>query len=499
MQYVNLNKGFILLPVILTLTILASVAYLLSSEGTMNAGNVNREHQQDSALYVAQAGYNHAVWQLNRKNCSAYTDIAATNLGVNSYLANITDTDGTSITSGSPVNINVEGTERNGVSYTFNRYQEKVYQYPTQQVVIQPDGSAGKDTYIYMWKKTWNYGLATSLWVKNDFADSYAYSLLSFDMSSIPSHVKIISATLELWQHSPTSTGGVVSVRRVLNDWTEGTKTNGIGTTSWNERDTGLTWSSPGGDYSVTTDGSSIVPAAAIRWSQWDISQLVADWVSGKQVNYGFTLVPESANTFASFRSSDFSTEVQRPKLTIEYACECGQTCSVEPVIGSCDGTYRDEFNTIDFAGNDGTLNWTNDWQEVNESDGATNGDIRVTNNYQQYELTVRDNDGGGEGLIRQADLSGAGSVTLSLDYLRWGLDNVNDYVTVEISPTGTAPWVERGRFSGSATDSSYSTWSYALESGEITATTAIRLLSSPTMGAVDYVYFDNIELQCSP
>ena len=37
-------------------------------------------------------------------------------------------------------------------------------------------------------------------------------------------------------------------------------------------------------------------------------------------------------------------------------------------------GTYLDEFNAIAYNGNDGDLDWSNDWQEVAESDGTNSG-----------------------------------------------------------------------------------------------------------------------------
>jgi sugar lactone lactonase YvrE len=171
-----------------------------------------------------------------------------------------------------------------------------------------------------------------------------------------------------------------------------------------------------------------------------------------------------------------------------------------DDVLPECNGTFRDDFNTIDFSGSDGSLTWTTDWLEVGESNGADSGDIRVTNDQSEYQLRLRDNDNGGEGVAREADLTGASVATLRLKYRRSGLDGTSDYVSVEISSTGTAgPWTERGRFVGSTNDSNYLSWSYTLEAGEISANTAIRLRTSPTMGRSDNIYFDDIKIQCSP
>jgi enamine deaminase RidA (YjgF/YER057c/UK114 family) len=179
-------------------------------------------------------------------------------------------------------------------------------------------------------------------------------------------------------------------------------------------------------------------------------------------------------------------------KRAIEWGAGAGGSAPPPP---SCDDTFRDEFNHLNFSGNDGTLSWTGDWQEVGESDGPTAGDVRVDDPETTFELQIRDNDNGGEGVEREADLSGAGSATLSLDYQRQGLDNANDYVKVEVSANGAAgPWDEIARFEGPATDSSYQPFNGDI-SAYISNNTRVRLKSSPDMGPVDVVWFDNVEI----
>jgi len=167
---------------------------------------------------------------------------------------------------------------------------------------------------------------------------------------------------------------------------------------------------------------------------------------------------------------------------------------------GNCNGTYRDEFNATGFSGSDGTISWsTSPWAEVGESDGATSGDVRVTTDQSNYQLRIRDNDNGGEGVERVADLSGATSASLSFEYRRVGLDNVNDYVAVYTSSGGAAgPWAEITRIEGGDNDGSYQAFITDI-SDHISANTAIRLRSSSSMGGTDTVWFDNIQIQCSP
>lgn len=163
---------------------------------------------------------------------------------------------------------------------------------------------------------------------------------------------------------------------------------------------------------------------------------------------------------------------------------------------GTCGGTLRDEFNSISYAGSNGTLPWATDWQEVNESDGPFSGDEIVGTDQSNYQLRVQDNDGGGEGVMRQADLSAYTVATLSFDYRRIGLDDANDFVAIQVSKDGGA-WVELGRLAGPANDVGYSAASYDL-TPYISANVRIRFVGSATLGGSDSVSFDNVQIAVS-
>lgn len=169
-----------------------------------------------------------------------------------------------------------------------------------------------------------------------------------------------------------------------------------------------------------------------------------------------------------------------------------------EPFV--CNGAYLDTFDSRDWDGDDGTVTpWINSWVEVGESDGATQGDVQVAADQSSYQLQIRDNDNGGEGVEREVDLSGATTATLSFDYRRVNLDDSADYVAVYVSTTGTAgPWTELVRIAGGDNDATYNAYTHDI-SGYISAQTAIRLLSSASMGVTDTVWFDNIQIECAP
>ncbi|HEC19499.1 MAG TPA: hypothetical protein ENI97_09155 [Gammaproteobacteria bacterium] len=159
--------------------------------------------------------------------------------------------------------------------------------------------------------------------------------------------------------------------------------------------------------------------------------------------------------------------------------------------------TFLDTFGSNSYAGNDGTNNWTGDWVEFNDNNNSNSGDERIRNDQGSRRLQVQDNDGGGEGVWREADLSGfpaGATATLSFDYRRRGLDNVNDYVAIQVSADGGSSWSELGRLSGPANDGGYTTTSYDITAA-MAANTRIRFITSPTMGNNDRVYFDNVQI----
>jgi hypothetical protein len=167
---------------------------------------------------------------------------------------------------------------------------------------------------------------------------------------------------------------------------------------------------------------------------------------------------------------------------------------------GSCDGDFGDDFETDDYGGSTGSLSWAGPWEQVNENGSPGNGDEQViTQGSGNHVLRVQDNDSGGEGVRREADLSPYASATLNFTYWRDALDDANDYVTVQVSSNGGGSWTELGRFEGPATDPEESPQSASYDiSSFMGPSTQIQFLSSPDLGALDAVYFDDVEIVVS-
>jgi hypothetical protein len=162
---------------------------------------------------------------------------------------------------------------------------------------------------------------------------------------------------------------------------------------------------------------------------------------------------------------------------------------------GGCNGTFRDEFNSRNYSGNDGTLEWTNNWVEIGESDGPQSGDIQVRPDESDYQLQAKKDD---RGVWREADLSGASSATLSYVYRR-DLNDSGDYVAVAMRDGNTTdPWVELARYEGYANDSDYQSASHNIDA-YISGQTLIQLKTGPNTGGAETVFFDDIQILCTP
>ena len=273
--------------------------------------------------WINDAATNHGIMLLATSNniASRYTSKEYGNTSLRPYLQ-LTTAD----TAVSPLGIKAAGTTVGGVTRTMSRSVVKAYQVPNP-LTLQPDATEGKDTLLNQGAPNWNQGITPWLWVQHTGGGSGDHSLLQFDLSSIPVHSKIENASLWLYKWT-SGAGGTIALHRVTSDWAEGTQdhTTGPGAT-WNDRDTGVPWISPGGDYDPSPVDVSNLNAGAAAWYRWDITPLVQGWVSGSYDNQGMILVAQTAETDLAFSSSDTANASEHPKLTITYACECDRPC----------------------------------------------------------------------------------------------------------------------------------------------------------------------------
>ncbi len=143
---------------------------------------------------------------------------------------------------------------------------------------------------------TWN-----DLWTGKSSAGNTNYSIIRFDLASIPFNATVKSATLKLplsWNASLME----IAVHPVLASWTEPTikAATFVKPGAWDTSAFGRFFAGGPGDKEL------------------DIKALAADWVSGKWPNRGIVLAEPKYNAHLVF-SSESSTKAHRPRLNICY------------------------------------------------------------------------------------------------------------------------------------------------------------------------------------
>ncbi len=160
-----------------------------------------------------------------------------------------------------------------------------------------------------------------------------------------------------------------------------------------------------------------------------------------------------------------------------------------------------DRFDIRSYSGDDGSVAWLNDWQEVGESDGALAGWARVVYDTDVspaaiHALRLGDPSGNTTryGAWRAADITGYDSATLRFDYRRDNLNFANDLLDVQVSTNGGGSWVTLGQLGGDFDDSSYAETNYNLNS-YINTNTFIRFHTSGTLDDNEFLLFDNVRI----
>ncbi|MEE4190416.1 MAG: DUF4347 domain-containing protein, partial [Halieaceae bacterium] len=151
-----------------------------------------------------------------------------------------------------------------------------------------------------------------------------------------------------------------------------------------------------------------------------------------------------------------------------------------------------DDFETGDYTGGVG---WTGDWQEPGDTPptphaGPAAGDIQVNDNFSAGDQALQVQ-GVGDAAVREVDLSGAITATLSFDYARVGL-GATEIVHLDIWD-GTA-WTDSVATFTNADDADWQSFSLDI-SAYADANTQIRFRSEAMGGVAELFYVDDITI----
>lgn len=147
-------------------------------------------------------------------------------------------------------------------------------------------------------------------------------SLIKFNLSNIPDNATIISASLRMVKIGGSNTPTYFSAHKITNNWTEGTGTcaGTSGVCNWNQRQTGINWTTAGGDFDAAAEATYLVSGNGVY--NWNIPGMVQSWVTSPSANYGVLLkfVSEAGvNNEMEFASSENATIANRPQLEVVY------------------------------------------------------------------------------------------------------------------------------------------------------------------------------------
>lgn len=177
--------------------------------------------------------------------------------------------------------------------------------------------SGVSDTFLASYRPDASWGGYDSLRI-GDRDPGAERSLIHFDLQGhIPTNAQITSARLSLFAWSRRAVYGIkVTAYGVTRDWDASQAT-------WNAANTSDAWGSPGCDE-VDADRQADPVNSQYVYSvnqlyEWDVRSAVEDWVADPSTNNGLLLVGYDVNQEVRFRSSEWYTPQQRPKLTIVY------------------------------------------------------------------------------------------------------------------------------------------------------------------------------------
>ena len=335
--------GFVLLPVILAMSLIAAIAFMLNRDNGLQANMLANSSDLARARYIAEAGLQAVNYKVQSVGCSGtypywlFNQLTDNNFAGGSY---------TGYTNYSPLMPSVLPTTiystgtYNGTSVKLTRNNLVIYQPGTKTYTLQPNAAAGKDTYVTSYFPTRSFGSDTALRV---WQGKYE-SLLQFDLSMFPAGSRAApwfdtvagtlrpGAELALNQSTMFSASGItLDIHPITRSWVEGTNNNTANGASWNAYDGVNAWPAPGIGYDAVPVASSTY-TATLGWKTWDLTGMVNRWLGGLYANNGLWLRP-SGGTFGDtqFVSSDDSTAANRPKLSFNYLLACGATAPNPP------------------------------------------------------------------------------------------------------------------------------------------------------------------------
>lgn len=299
------QRGVLLLPVALTLAVVAALAYTMTREGGMNVSAVDAQYDIEVARYLAASGMQVAKWRGSVDDCdddeagygtlrlpggSVTVSSAKENKGI--LTVSLTAT-----------------TERKSVMALTRAMQMIDLDNPKAATIIGP-GDA--DTTIV---KGGSASLANADTLTA--TEGSAHPLLLFKLTPELDRASIIQADLKLTKKSGNATqpGRLLSAHRITREWNKNA--------TWTSpRGDATAWTTAGGDYVETPAASVVIDPGSGAYNgvyTLRIDALAQAWANSPPANYGLLLKPTALSNvpFISFDGSS------KPELSLRYYKRC--------------------------------------------------------------------------------------------------------------------------------------------------------------------------------
>ncbi|WP_292462608.1 disaggregatase related repeat-containing protein [Methanolobus sp.] len=232
------------------------------------------------------------------------------------------------IDAGSPKSDYSQEPAPNGNRINIGRYGNtaEASRSPSDEPIIVPEDRLVYDNRLREASPNANLGESSFVDIGNLGGVGSYRDVMWFDLSEYNATDTITNATLSLDWYYPSNTARgsdtIVEIYRPA-DWNPAY-------VSWNNKDANTPWDNPGGDWfdkNGVAQGDE--PYASItfkagdmpdnRHYEFDITELVQDYVSGEYENTGFFLkARDENNNYIAFYSSDWDGQDQRPQLNID-------------------------------------------------------------------------------------------------------------------------------------------------------------------------------------
>ena len=234
-----------------------------------------------------------------------------------------------------------------------------------EELILQHrrDGYAGcQDAHLLANKPGWNTGGEDGLEATGNGGEADAkHLLLRFDLSSLPAESRIDSAWIELYlvkRRTPQSVPKTLAAYRLNRSWSEGSGDDAggydghpaaAGEVCWSHAAfPDVPWSLPGAngvpqDHAARPEGERLIDPAdpAGRWYGWKVTDLVQEWLSRPDSNFGLVLREPSVSAgtgILNFASSQFAADSLRPRLRLLLASSSPQTIALALTASAASG-----------------------------------------------------------------------------------------------------------------------------------------------------------------